>query len=194
MRVRHRIPSIFNLSMVDVLCCALGCVILLWLLNLREAKHHEETAEEQNRQVTSLLSTAREERDNAYGMVVRLDSERASVAEERDGLQKDLARRRGELADLERKLKASNDRITALEGDLQASEKRYDSAVVRAKELERKWKDSVQRATAVEKDLQDTDKRADAEARCCPRSWRPPTCGSRTCRLSPTSCPDCGAI
>src|SRR5271163_3104435 len=38
MRTRHRIPSIFNLSMVDVLCCALGCVILLWLVNFREAK------------------------------------------------------------------------------------------------------------------------------------------------------------
>ena len=35
MNVRHRIPSIFNLSMVDVLCCALGCVILLWLFYLR---------------------------------------------------------------------------------------------------------------------------------------------------------------
>lgn len=38
MRTRHRIPTIFNLSMVDVLCCALGCVILLWLVNFREAK------------------------------------------------------------------------------------------------------------------------------------------------------------
>ena len=38
MQTRHRIPTIFNLSMVDVLCCALGCVILLWLVNLREAK------------------------------------------------------------------------------------------------------------------------------------------------------------
>ena len=44
MRVRHRIPSIFNLSMVDVLCCALGCVILIWLINLRESKQHEEQA------------------------------------------------------------------------------------------------------------------------------------------------------
>lgn len=38
MRTRHKIPTIFNLSMVDVLCCALGCVILLWLVNFREAK------------------------------------------------------------------------------------------------------------------------------------------------------------
>jgi myosin heavy subunit len=38
MRIRHRTPTIFNLSMVDVLCCALGCIIMLWLLNLQEAK------------------------------------------------------------------------------------------------------------------------------------------------------------
>ena len=44
MRPRHRIPTIFNLSMVDVLCCALGCVILLWLLNLRAAKERAEAA------------------------------------------------------------------------------------------------------------------------------------------------------
>jgi hypothetical protein len=42
MRIRHRIPSVFSLSMVDVMCCALGCVILLWLLNLKKAKENEE--------------------------------------------------------------------------------------------------------------------------------------------------------
>jgi hypothetical protein len=38
MQARHRIPQVFNLSMVDVLCCALGSIILLWLLNSRDAK------------------------------------------------------------------------------------------------------------------------------------------------------------
>lgn len=33
MRNRHRPPSIFSMSMLDVLCCALGAVILLMLLN-----------------------------------------------------------------------------------------------------------------------------------------------------------------
>jgi len=33
MRHRHRTPSIFSMSMLDVLCCALGSVILLMLLN-----------------------------------------------------------------------------------------------------------------------------------------------------------------
>jgi von Willebrand factor type A domain len=46
MQSRHRIPTIFNLSMVDVLCCALGCVILLWLVNLREAKRRAKAAGE----------------------------------------------------------------------------------------------------------------------------------------------------
>ena len=44
MRIRHRVPSIFSLSMVDMLCCALGCVILVWLLNAKQA---EDTAAEQ---------------------------------------------------------------------------------------------------------------------------------------------------
>src|SRR5436190_5457785 len=32
MRPRHRMPTIFTISMVDMLCCSLGCVILLWLI------------------------------------------------------------------------------------------------------------------------------------------------------------------
>src|SRR6516225_6466865 len=46
MRIRHRIPSIFNLSMVDVLCCALGCVMLLWLVNLKDARQRAVQASE----------------------------------------------------------------------------------------------------------------------------------------------------
>ncbi len=38
MRFRHRSPSTFSLWMVDVLCCSLGCVILLWLNKHREAE------------------------------------------------------------------------------------------------------------------------------------------------------------
>ncbi len=38
MRFRHRAPSTFSLWMVDVLCCSLGCVILLWLNKHREAE------------------------------------------------------------------------------------------------------------------------------------------------------------
>src|SRR5271165_4560582 len=38
MKARHRIPAVFSIYMVDVLCCALGCVILLWQLYHQESE------------------------------------------------------------------------------------------------------------------------------------------------------------
>ena len=35
---RQRIPTIFSIYMLDVICCALGCVILLWQLKHSEAE------------------------------------------------------------------------------------------------------------------------------------------------------------
>src|SRR5262245_33421331 len=50
MQVRHRIPTIFSIYMVDVLCCALGCVVLLWQL------YHYESEEQSARARESLAS------------------------------------------------------------------------------------------------------------------------------------------
>src|SRR5947208_3249321 len=64
MKTRHKIPIIFNLSMVDVLCCALGCVILLWLVNFREAKRKASVAGETSvllDETRSRLSAAEDE-------------------------------------------------------------------------------------------------------------------------------------
>src|SRR5438309_7727374 len=98
MRVHHRVPSIFTLSMVDVLCCALGCVILLWLLNLREAKEHDDEAADQQRQTGALLDAAQKERDRVGALLkdARAESADASalataLGEEIDGLRKQLA-------------------------------------------------------------------------------------------------------
>ena len=59
MRVRHKIPSIFNLSMVDMLCCAMGCVILLWLLNARQS---DEQAHEHQLETAALLAQSQTDR------------------------------------------------------------------------------------------------------------------------------------
>src|SRR5260370_41287772 len=45
MQPRHKVPIVFTLYMVDVLCCALGCVILLWFLKIHEAKQKTLLAE-----------------------------------------------------------------------------------------------------------------------------------------------------
>src|ERR1700731_2893001 len=42
MKTRHKIPLVFSIYMVDVLCCALGCVILLWQLYHHDSE--EQTA------------------------------------------------------------------------------------------------------------------------------------------------------
>ena len=42
MLLRHKVPTIFNIYMLDVICCALGCVVLLWQVSHQEAE--EQTA------------------------------------------------------------------------------------------------------------------------------------------------------
>jgi hypothetical protein len=41
---RHRVPTVFSIYMLDVICCALGCVILLWQLKHNEAEEQTEAA------------------------------------------------------------------------------------------------------------------------------------------------------
>lgn len=51
MSQRHRIPTIFSIYMLDVICCALGCVVLLW-----QVAHQE--AEKQTAQATQAYADA----------------------------------------------------------------------------------------------------------------------------------------
>src|SRR5262245_64283504 len=55
MRQRHRIPTIFSIYMVDVLCCALGCVVLLWQVSHQEAEVKTQEAEERTAAANSSL-------------------------------------------------------------------------------------------------------------------------------------------
>src|SRR5260370_32722955 len=108
MRTRHRIPSIFNLSMVDVLCCALGCVILLWLLNLRDAKERAQLAERASAELVQARSdleawrrTASENQDRFLAA-----SKQAEAAEkERDRVQSRLGDIQARLSELDRDLR-----------------------------------------------------------------------------------------
>jgi hypothetical protein len=149
MRVRHRIPSIFNLSMVDVLCCALGCVILLWLINLREAKEHEDAAADESRQTAALLAAAQADRDDAYEWLTGL-------AGQLDGLEKDRAALRRQLAEAEGKWKAAAANVLALEKD-------REKQGARIAELEESMKTAAGRARSLEDDLRAGDKRYQAE-------------------------------
>jgi septal ring factor EnvC (AmiA/AmiB activator) len=111
MRTRHRIPNLFSLSMVDVLCCALGCVILLWLLNLREAKQRAQEVLRANEQ----LAVALRERDDLY-QELRASQHQAGE------LQRSLRSRREQLEEAAAQLVAVRDRLHGIEEQLRDTE------------------------------------------------------------------------
>src|SRR6516162_6783461 len=100
---RHRIPSIFNLSMVDVLCCALGCVILLWLLNLRQARQSGSELTDTQKWLEEEKLALRAKRVEAEELTSKLDSalrDRDDLAAKLRAAKKSLAAIESELASL----------------------------------------------------------------------------------------------
>ncbi len=113
MKTRHRTPSIFNLSMVDVLCCALGCVILLWLLNLREAKQKAAQAGRADEEVTTLRSRL----GALDGELADLRAQFASAQARVSASERDLAATRRRLAGAEAEARDTADSLKETRGD-----------------------------------------------------------------------------
>jgi hypothetical protein len=169
MRTRHRIPSVFNLSMVDVLCCALGCVILLWLLNLRDAKQKAAQAGQSDEQVQRLrrdLDAARAQLQDASARYAALQSQfdaaeaeaRATAASlkkaqaERDAetarvgrLEKDLAALKAGKASDDEALARRAKEMAALQGQLRDRNADAAAAARRADDLAAKLKEAEAR-------------------------------------------------
>src|SRR5262249_61978210 len=68
MQPRHRIPTIFTLYMVDVLCCALGCVVLLWQVNYHEAQNQTAAASDAHKKIADLEGKLDASRKNAVAL------------------------------------------------------------------------------------------------------------------------------
>src|SRR6185369_15301582 len=51
MLLRHKVPTIFNIYMLDVICCALGCVILLWQVAHQNAEQQSLQAKAKGEEV-----------------------------------------------------------------------------------------------------------------------------------------------
>jgi hypothetical protein len=143
MRIRHRIPSIFNLSMVDVLCCALGCVILLWLVNLKDARQRAVQASETDQ---ALLAT-RSEKD-------RLRSELEEAARLASSL-------RGELDAASKREAASQARLQAASAENDQSRERISRLMREGDAARAELARSNESRISLEKRLQSSMKGAD---------------------------------
>ncbi|MCI0462669.1 MAG: VWA domain-containing protein [Gemmataceae bacterium] len=152
MQVRHRLPAVFTLYMVDVFCCALGCVILLWLVNAREARRKTAAASESARQAGEArlaLDSAEEELSGLRAARLLTDQDRArlkqqlvNTRQERDAVarraasaEKQSAQARAQVAQLQSELKELKAQGAARSGERASLESRLREAEGRAREL-----------------------------------------------------------
>lgn len=150
MKARHRPPTLVSMWMLDVFCCALGCVILLLLLKMRDASL---IAEEAANASSDLVDT-RIDLLESQAITLRLGADihenekhLALLTTDRDEQAKQLALVRTERDKLADRLAVANDAIKVVEGDLALTRQKIDDL---AKQLALTEK----RSTAVEVDLQ----------------------------------------
>jgi hypothetical protein len=141
MRAHHRIPTVFNIYMLDVICCALGCVILLWQVAHQEAE--QQTARAAESRLAAETEAARAEQS-------RLDYERAS---------KEVLSASSEVSQLRIALAASKARAGALTEELDQRQREQDKTRT-ALEL---TQDLAKQLRAELADLKDLSRKASAE-------------------------------
>ena len=103
MQTRHKVPIVFTLYMVDVLCCALGCVILLWFLKIHEAKQRslEATRREKAAAETgAMLDRTRATLEETQGRLYSAQQLAESLEKDRDQTRTALTQANSRIADL----------------------------------------------------------------------------------------------
>lgn len=129
MKPRPKLPSLVSMWMLDVFCCALGCVTLLWLLNTREAGVQAQragsalellatTEQELQSTRTELLATQADlerTRLTLNADITDLRGQLAAMTTNRDDTAKKLAAARSESEDLSQKLSTASTRMQELD-------------------------------------------------------------------------------
>jgi hypothetical protein len=150
--------------MLDVFCCALGCVILLLLLKMREASYAAAEASSVSDELGNaqlqltegenhnrFLQSEVVDRDGRLALVQKeLDRTARALAlveKERDALAKDLALVREQKDDLAKKLAVAEDAVRLTDAELALARKKIDAdAKALALTKERSAKDEIELA------------------------------------------------
>jgi von Willebrand factor type A domain len=180
---RNRPPTLVSMWMLDVFCCALGCVTLLWLLKTREAGQMSDDANVAAANLSEVRQKLGEtEKESALRLanaeklsadVDELNRKLALMRQERDdnaknlalaeeamtAAKKDLALAKTKGDDLEKTLKGLNSKLSA--SDVELAKKRGELEAIN-KQLELAKKSTAD----LEMLVREKDKaRSDAEAR-----------------------------
>jgi len=139
---RNRPPTLVTMWMLDVFCCALGCVTLLWLLKTREAGIISDEAAN----ATTLLTETRGKLDESEKLAALRLADAERLAAVIDALNKQLA-----LMKQERDKDARN--LALVAEDLSKTKQDLVVAVSRADTLDKNLKGMTNKFTAVDAEL-----------------------------------------
>ncbi|MFM8931206.1 MAG: VWA domain-containing protein [Gemmataceae bacterium] len=124
MRLRHKLPNVFGLYMVDVRCCSLGCVIRLWLFNDYKSNLLNRDLESKALELARLTGEQKErtrELAAARDALAKREAEAKTLAATLDERQKELEKLGGDLFALNDRLRKEKLERDTLEKDLGAT-------------------------------------------------------------------------
>jgi hypothetical protein len=111
MQTRHKVPIVFTLYMVDVLCCALGCVILLWFLKIHEAKQRSQEAarrEQAAAETGAILAKTKATLEETQGRLYSAQGLAETLEKDRDETQLRLTQASSRITELTKALAAQS--------------------------------------------------------------------------------------
>jgi predicted nucleic acid-binding Zn-ribbon protein len=165
MRVHHKTPTLVSMWMLDVFCCALGCVTLLWLLNTRQAGDQTAAAKSALTDLDRTRSDLVQSRADLKLALTNLDSTKLRLNSEVQQLTTQLGAVRTEKDDLARKLGVAQDEAKSAQAQLDATKTALNAAETK---LDTRAKDLVavrDKVDAAEDALRKKQKEADVLAK-----------------------------
>jgi predicted nucleic acid-binding Zn-ribbon protein len=139
MRIRHKQPTLVSMWMLDVFCCALGCVTLLFLLNSRMAGDEAEKNRaalvdlaESRKKLTTALTDLEATKLRLNSEVMNLTTQLGAVKTEKDELARRLGITRDEAKSAQALLDATKVALNAAESKLDATAKELATVAVKA--------------------------------------------------------------
>lgn len=138
MRRRHTIPSIFNLSMVDVLFCVLGCVTLLWLAKFQQEVERTKQVNKTSKDLQELQRLYKQEQLLTKQQKHDLEQLQIDLKQTKESLARQLAQALARAQELQRSLEEVTRERKSLAVELaalQKKQKELEADLARANEL-----------------------------------------------------------